>query len=114
MVDIDSTELEDTLRISKKFNQFFFQFHKNQNRLLEKPRQCINTDTTDFHWNPIYSDLPDFIKSNANDLYGNRAIFPLHSTLKTQSRHDTDLEFMHLHCNQLHDLTQMYVSNSIM
>lgn len=76
-------------------------------RLLEKPRQSINIDTDDFNWNPNYTNLPGYEKSNAADLYGNRAIFPLHCTLKTQSRLDVDREFMHLHCNQLHDLSQM-------
>lgn len=77
------------------------------NRLLGKPRQSITPDHAEFSWDPQFSESPDFVASHANDIYGNRAIFPLHCTLKTHNQLDTNREFMHLHCNQLHDLSQM-------
>ncbi|XP_055325146.1 probable ATP-dependent RNA helicase spindle-E isoform X2 [Sitodiplosis mosellana] len=78
--------------------------------LLERPRQCINTEITEFQWDPNFTNSPDFVVSHANDIYGHRAIFPMHSTLKTQSSYDTDGDFLRLHCKQLHDLTQFVVN----
>lgn len=76
-------------------------------RLLERPRKSINTEHTKFQWDPNFSNSPDFVVSHANDIYGNRAIFPMHNTLKTRSSYDTDVDFLRIHCKQLHDLTQL-------
>lgn len=77
------------------------------NRLLERPRRSINTEMTDFHWDPMFLDSPDYVQSHVSDIYGARSIFPLHSTLSTRSEYDTDLNFKRIHCKQLHDLTML-------
>lgn len=76
---------------------------------MEKPRKSISIDHSDFNWNPEFEKMPGFRKSYASDIYGTRAIYPLHSTLKTESNFDTDRDFLHLHCKQIRTLAQMYV-----
>lgn len=77
-------------------------------KLLEKQRKSINVDHTEFNWNPNFDKLPGFTKSLASNMYGSCAIYPIHNTLKTENKFDTNRQFLQLHCKQLHDLAQMY------
>lgn len=74
-------------------------------RLLERPRRSVSTEMTEFNWDPMFAQSEGFVKSFVNDIYGKRAIFPMHNTLKTQSNYDTNFDFMRLHCKQLHEIT---------
>lgn len=76
-------------------------------RLLERPRQCVNVDSSPFEWDPSFSDSADYIKSRTCSLYGDRALFAMHNTLKTQSRFDTDHKMMRIHCQELYDLSEL-------
>lgn len=92
-------------QIQSYVNNTFNSFH-NLNRLLERPRQCINIDNSTFQWDPNFSNSPDYIQSRIYSLYGDRAIFAMHNTLNTQSRFDTNQKIMRTHCNELYDLSE--------
>lgn len=77
------------------------------NRLLAKPRQCINREMSEFDWDPHFADSEGFIKSCVSDIYGDRAIFPIHNTLKTESTSDADQNFKRIHCSELHHIAQL-------
>lgn len=77
------------------------------NRLLERPRQCINIENSIFEWNPHFADTPGYTASKAISLYGDRAIFTMHNTLETRSQLDTDQNLMRIHCNELYDSSEM-------
>lgn len=77
-------------------------------RLLGKPRKLIGIHREEHLWNTY--DPCDVIVSHSEDIYGERAIFPLHNALKLYTEKSNNLsEQMQKHCQELHLLAEMFV-----
>lgn len=68
-------------------------------RLLGKSRNPSATGTDTHSWNSF--DASDIMKSNVDDVYGDRAIFPLHRAVKIYTKDELYAEEMRQHCDHL-------------
>lgn len=82
----------------------FFQKPIRKFRLLGKFRSPIETGTVTHSWNSY--DAADTMKSDVDDFYGDRAIFPLHRAVKIYTKDELYAEEMRQHCDHLKSLAK--------
>lgn len=79
-------------------------------RLLEKTRKSVEQGA-----GIVWNEYPtaDILEPHLRDTFGNRAIFPLHRTLKLQPMSIELKQQLRENCQQLHRFKNLYVKKKI-